>query len=135
MLPCTTVKFNMNNIIINITPRPITASTGMINSQVLGLEHFLHLDVPKTVLSPSPHCPQATPLLLDKHLSSGLSSEMKFSNIKQKSKAQKLVNIISLLILDVQLSGGSLNDSSCILYSIPFNFSSSLGSYIHKLYH
>ena len=57
MLPCTTVKLNMNNIIINITPRPITASTGMINSQVLGLEHFLHLNVPKTVLSPSPHCP------------------------------------------------------------------------------
>ena len=38
--------------------------------------------------------------------------------------------IISLLILDIQASGGSLNDSSDILHSIPFNFSSNFGSHV-----
>ena len=40
------------------------------------------------------------------------------------------MHIISLLILDIQVRGGNLNDSSDILYSIPFNFSSSLGSHV-----
>ena len=38
------------------------------------------------------------------------------------------MNIISLLVLDLQVSGGNLNDSSDILHSIPFNCSSSFGS-------
>ena len=41
------------------------------------------------------------------------------------------MNIISLLILDIQVSGGSLNDLSDILHSIPFNCSSSFGSHVH----
>ena len=40
------------------------------------------------------------------------------------------MNIISLLILDIQLSGGNLNDSSDNLHSIPFNCSSTLGSHV-----
>ena len=40
------------------------------------------------------------------------------------------MNIILLLFLDIQVSGGSLNNSSDILHSIPFNFSLSLGSHV-----
>ena len=52
----------MNNIITSVIPT--TASTGMMNSPTL--EHLLHLDVPKTVLNPSAHLPQAIPPLPDK---------------------------------------------------------------------
>lgn len=62
MLPLSTLRFNMNNIITSVTPT--TASTGMMNSPTL--EHLLHLDVPKTVLNPSAHLPHAIPPLPDK---------------------------------------------------------------------
>ena len=79
MSPLTTVRFNMNNIITSNTPA--AAKTGMINSPTL--ENFLHLDVPKTVLNPSAHCPQTTPLLPEKHCSSGLSNEINFLDVTQ----------------------------------------------------